>query len=74
MSIIGFARTKQSLKRVITRNEETSKIYEKLPSNVEENEEKVNGDKTEEGIDFRDRGLLLEVVERRVLGKLPQTS
>jgi len=63
LSIIGLARGEQGLERVITGYQETGEVGEELSTNVEEDEEKVGADETEEGIDLRDIGLSLEVAE-----------
>lgn len=58
------------MKRVITRNQETGKVNQKLASNVEEDEEKVDPDKAEDGVDLGDGGLSFEIVEEGVFGEL----
>jgi hypothetical protein len=37
---------------------------------IEEYKGEIKSDQSEEGVDFGDRGLLLQVVQSRVLGKL----
>jgi hypothetical protein len=70
LSIISCTRSKQGMKRVITRDQETGKINQELASDVEEDEEKVDADKTEDGVDLGDGGLSFEVVEEGVFGEL----
>ena len=70
MGVIGLARGEESLERVVAGNEEASKVDEELASNVEENEEEVEGTETEDDVDLGDGALLLKVVEGRVLGQL----
>lgn len=70
MGVIGLARGEQSLERVVTGNEETSKVDKELASDVEEDEEEVEGTETEDDVDLGDGALLLKVVEGRVLGQL----
>jgi len=70
LSIISRTRGKQGLKRVITRNQETGKVNQELASDVEEDEEKVDADKTKDGVDLGDGGLSFEVVEEGVFGEL----
>jgi hypothetical protein len=70
VGVIGLARGEQSLERVVTGNEETSKVDEELASDVEEDEEEVEGTETEDDVDLGDGALLLKVVEGRVLGQL----
>ena len=74
MGVICLARGEESLHRVVAGDDKTGKVDEKLASNVEEDEEKVQGGNTKDDIDLRDRGLRLEVVEGRVLGELQLVS
>ena len=68
MRVIDFACTEERFKGVIAWNEKPCKVYEELASNIEEDQEKVDSDEAEEGIDLRYRGLLFEVVEHWILG------
>lgn len=68
LSIIDLASGKQSIKRVIPRDQEPGKVDEEFSSDIEEDQEKINSDKAEKGIDLGDRGLLLQVVESGILG------
>ena len=70
MGVIGLGLGEESLERVVAGDEEASKVDEELASNVEEDEEEVEGTETEDDVDLRDGALLLEVVEGRVLGQL----
>ena len=70
LSIIGLAGREQSVHGIVSGEQEASKVDEELAGDVEEDEEEVDSDETEEGIDFRDGRLLLEVVESWVLGEL----
>jgi len=70
VGVIGLARGEESLERVVAGNEEASKVDEELASNVEEDEEEVEGTETEDDVDLGDGALLLKVVEGRVLGQL----
>jgi len=67
LSIIGLASREESFERIITGDDETGKVGEDLPSEVEEDEEKVDADYTKNGVNFRDGGLFLEVIENFVL-------
>ena len=68
LGIIGLACTKQCLHRIVAWNYESCKIDEEFAANVEEYKEEVDTDQTKEGIDLWYRGLLLKVIEHRVLG------
>ena len=70
MGVIGLGLGEESLERVVAGDEEASKVDEELASNVEEDEEEVEGTETEDDVDLGDGALLLEVVEGRVLGQL----
>lgn len=58
------------MQRVVARDDEAGDVGQELAAEVEDDEEEVQGDKTNDGVDLGDRGLLLEVVESRVLGEL----
>lgn len=70
MSIICFAHAEQGIQRVISWDQKARKVDKELAGNIEEYQEKVDRNETEKGIDFGYRGLLLEVVECWILGKL----
>jgi len=67
LGIISFSDTEQGLERIVTRDYETSDIGKELTADVEEDEEEVGCDQTEECVDLRDRSLLLEIVQDRIL-------
>ena len=68
LSIIGLARRKQGGHRVITGDEETSEVHEELASNIEEDQEEVDANESEDSVYFGDGCLLLKVVESWVFG------
>jgi len=70
LCIVRFANSEKGLQGIVAGNHETSNISEQLASDVEEDKEEVGCDQSEEGIDLRNRGLLLQVVQSRVLGEL----
>jgi len=70
LGIINFAGTEQCFQRIVSWNYESCEVYKKFASNVEEDEEEVQADKAQEGVDLGDIGLSLEIVEGRVLGEL----
>jgi len=70
LGVIRSARSEEGLERVVTGKEETSEVDKELASDVEENKEEVNTDKTQDNVDLRDVGLTLQVVQNGVLGKL----
>jgi hypothetical protein len=74
LGIISFAHGEQGLKRVITRDNEASKVCQELSTEVEEDEKEVCCSKAENDIDLGDRGLLFEVVQEGILGKLNTES
>ena len=60
----------QSAQGVIGRNGKTSKVGQKLATEVEDDEEEVEGDEANDGVGLGDTGLLLEIVDGGVLGQL----
>jgi len=70
LSVVGFAHAEESLERIVTRDNESSKIGQQLSSDIEEDEEEVDSDKPEEAIDLGKSGLLLKVIQDLILGKL----
>jgi len=70
LGIISLASGEQGLERVVSGNHESSKVYEQLPTDVEENEEEIGRDQPEDSICLWDRSLFLQVVQGRILGKL----
>ena len=71
LRIIRLASREDGLHGPVGREGEASGIDEELAGDVEEDEEEVEGTKTEHDVDLGDGGLRFEVVERRVLGELP---
>jgi len=70
LSVIDLASTEECIQRIVSWDYETGKVDQKFASNVKEDEEEVESDESEEGIDFGDTGLFLEVVEDGVFRKL----
>jgi hypothetical protein len=70
LSVILGVGGEEGLEGVVAGNEETGEVSEELASDVEEDEEEVNSDQAEDGVDLGDVGLALKVVEDRVLGEL----
>jgi len=70
LSVICCLGAEQSFQGVVPRNKEACEIGEEGASDVEEDEEEVDSEKAEEGVDLGNGGLLLEIVEDRVLGEL----
>ena len=70
LSVVGFARTEQSLERIVAGDDKAGKIHEELAGDVEEYEEEVDTSDTKECIDLGDRRLLLQIIERWILGQL----
>jgi len=70
LSIISLATAKQCLEGVVSWQDEAGEVDEELAANVEEDEKEVEPDKAEEDVDLWDIGLLLEIVEGRILAEL----
>ncbi|KAL7354177.1 hypothetical protein ACKS0A_05223 [Histoplasma ohiense] len=52
LSIICLCGCKQSLERVVSRNKKACEVDQESSTNVEENQEKVDADQAEKGIDL----------------------
>lgn len=70
MSIISFAGRKESLERVVAGKDEASEVDQEATSKVKEDEEEVQAAETEDHVDLRDTGLLLEIVEDLIFREL----
>lgn len=70
LGVIDLAGGEQSVQRVVRRDDKSSNVNKELASNVEKDQEEVETSKTKDGVDLGNGGLLLEVVEGGVLGKL----
>lgn len=70
LSVIPSTRREQGVDRVVTGDKETSEVDEELASDVKEDEEEVDADKTQDRIHLGDVGLALQVVKDGVLGEL----
>jgi hypothetical protein len=70
LNIICGASSEECMEGVITGDNEAGKIDEKLASNVEKHQEEIRPNQAQEGVDFGNRGLSLQVVEHGVFGKL----
>lgn len=70
LSVINRSSGEESIERVVARDDETGQVDQKLAGDVEEDEEEVDADQTEDDVDLGDGGLTLEVVEDGVLGEL----
>jgi hypothetical protein len=71
LSVVGLGGGEQSVERVEGRDDESSNVDEEFTSDVEEDEGEVEDSETEDDVDLGDAGLLLKLVELRVLGELP---
>ena len=67
LSIVALASGEESLHGIVARNEKSGEVDEELASDVEEDQEEIEAEQTEEHVDLGDGGLALEVIENRVL-------
>ena len=74
LGVILLVSGKERIERVVSGDDETSKVGEELAAEVEDDEEEVESDETDGGIGLGNTGGLLEVVEGRVLGQLLKVS
>jgi hypothetical protein len=63
LSVIGCAGREKRLHRVVPGNDKAGKVCEKLPAEVEHDQEEIEGNEADEGIGLGNAGLLLEVVQ-----------
>lgn len=70
LGVVGLVGGEESVERVVCRDDETSGVHEELAGNVEEDQEEVEGAKAENNVDLGDVGLLLKLLQLRVLGQL----
>jgi len=70
LRVIDLGCTEQGIQGIVGWEDEASSIDEELPSNVEEDQEEVEGAQAKDHVDLRDGSLLLKIVESRILGQL----
>jgi hypothetical protein len=70
LSVIDLARAEECVQRVVAGNHKAGDVNEEGAGNVEEDEEEVQADETEDRVDLGHRRLLLEVVQGGVFGQL----
>jgi len=70
LRIIGLADAEQGLERVIAGDHKACEVHEQLAADVEEDKEEIARYQPKDSIGLWDGGLLLEVVQERILGEL----
>lgn len=70
LGVVGRGRGEESVERVVARDDEAGNVGEELATNVEDDEEEVEGGKAKSSVGLGEASLLLKVVENGVLGKL----
>jgi hypothetical protein len=70
LGVIGLASAEEGLEGVVGRDDEAGGVDEELSSDVEEDQEEVQGTKAEDDVDLGNIGLLLKLLQLRVLGQL----
>lgn len=70
LRVIARLAREQGLERVVGRDDESGGVDEELAGDVEEDEEEVEGAEAEDDVDLGHVGLLLELLQLRVLGEL----
>ena len=73
LRVIGLADAEERFERVVAWDDEASDVDEKLASNVEENEEEVEGAQAENHVNFGDGGLPFEVLQTGIFVQLNWT-
>jgi hypothetical protein len=70
LSIIRGTRGEQGIQGIISRDQKSSEVHEEFTGDVEEHQKEVNAGETEDGVDLRNGGLALEIVEHGVFREL----
>ena len=70
LSVIALGGGEESLEGVVGGDDEAGGVDEELSGNVEEDKEEVEGAEAENNVDLGDVGLLLKLLQLRVLGQL----
>ena len=70
LGVVILGVSEEGSERVVAGDNEASEVGEELATEVEDDEEEVKGNDTNDGIGLGDTGLLLEVVQGGVLGEL----
>lgn len=70
LGVVLLGLGEQGSERVVAGDDEASKVGEELTTQVEDDEEEVKGNDTDDGIGLGDTNLLLEIVQGGVLGQL----
>jgi len=70
LSVVSLGSGEEGIKRVEGRDDESSNVDKELASNVEEDQGEVEDTETKDDVDLGNAGLLLKLVELRVLGEL----
>jgi hypothetical protein len=70
LGVIALAGGEESLEGVVGGDDEAGGVDEELSSNVEEDQEEVQGTEAEDDVDLGHIGLLLKLLQLRVLGQL----
>jgi hypothetical protein len=70
LGVIALGGGEEGLERVVGGDDEAGGVDQELSSNVEEDKEEVEGAEAENNVDFGNVGLLLKLLQLRVLGQL----
>lgn len=70
LGVVRLGRGEESTKRIVRGNKEPGNVGQELPTQIEEDEEKVERDDADDRVGLGNSGRLLEVVESGVLGEL----
>jgi len=70
LSVIGAARSKERMERIVCWKTKANGVDQELGANVEEDEEKVQGSKAKHNVDLGDASLLFKVVHVLVFAQL----
>jgi len=70
LSVVGRAGTEKRIERVVPRDDESSKVGEKLAAEIEDDQKEVQSREANNGVSLGNAGLLLEIGQGGVFGEL----
>lgn len=70
LGVVRLAGGEEGIERVVSRDGKAGQVGQELTAEVEDDEEEVQGNDANDGVCLGDVGLLLEVLQGRILGQL----
>lgn len=70
LSVVRLAGSEEGVERVVSGDGKAGQVGQELTTEVEDDEEEVQGNGANDGVCLWDAGLLLEILQGRILGQL----